>query len=159
MPNICPALLHHPPETFTLGAYLTDTTMEDTCNPLILSHNYLNNCNLKYRKNDDSSEDNLTLALRSTEQKEPPCVLKTRRAWEHGPKGRSRTEQLHLYNHSRQRLYGSHSGTLSHLRNLTQHLLAKVLSSLPTIPPPTSVSPFHAGIRMDGNANRKMRRL
>ena len=36
---------------------------------LILSHNYLNNRNLKYRNNDDSSEDNLTLRLRSPEQK------------------------------------------------------------------------------------------
>jgi len=34
-----------------------------------LSHNYLNNRNLKYRNNDDSSEDNLTLRLRSVEQK------------------------------------------------------------------------------------------
>ena len=34
-----------------------------------LSHNYLNNRNLKYLRNDDSSEDNLTLRLRSVEQK------------------------------------------------------------------------------------------
>ena len=34
-----------------------------------LSHNYLNNRNLKYLRNDASSEDNLTLRLRSVEQK------------------------------------------------------------------------------------------
>lgn len=51
---------------------------------LILSHNYLNNRNLKYRNNDDSSEDNLTLRLRSTEQK-TTLRFENKRAWEHGP--------------------------------------------------------------------------
>ena len=36
---------------------------------MTLSHNYLNNRNLKYLRNDSSSEDNLTLRLRSVEQK------------------------------------------------------------------------------------------
>ena len=35
----------------------------------VLSHNYLNDKNLKYRNNDESTEENLTLRLRSTEQK------------------------------------------------------------------------------------------
>ena len=47
--------------------------MAALCGPsradLTLSHTYLNNRNLKYRDNDDSSEENLTLRLRSVEQK------------------------------------------------------------------------------------------
>ena len=35
---------------------------------MTLSHSYLNNRNLKYHDNDESSEDNLTLRLRSVEQ-------------------------------------------------------------------------------------------
>ena len=35
----------------------------------VLSHNYLNDKNLKYRNNDEGTEENLTLRLRSTEQK------------------------------------------------------------------------------------------
>lgn len=55
-------------ETFTLGAtyrHYSGKHMQS----LTLSHNYLNNRNLKYRDNDDSSENNLTLRLRSVEQK------------------------------------------------------------------------------------------
>ena len=69
-------------ETFTLGAS-TDTTMEART-ILILSHNYLNNRNLKYRNNDDSSEDNLTLRLRSTEQK-TTLRFENQTRLEHGP--------------------------------------------------------------------------
>ena len=53
-----------------------------------LSHNYLNNRNLKYLRNDDSSEDNLTLRLRSVEQK---TTLRPRTApiWAAGPSARA----------------------------------------------------------------------
>lgn len=55
-------------ETFTVGAawrhYAGRHVQE-----VALSHTYLNNRNLKYRDNDDSSEENLTLRLRSVEQK------------------------------------------------------------------------------------------
>lgn len=44
-------------------------------------------------------------------------------------------------NHSRQRLYGSHSGTLS-IYETSLDIFGWGLSSLPTIPPPTSVWPF-----------------
>lgn len=53
-------------ETFTFGASYRHYNGRHV-QSLILSHNYLNNRNLKYRNNDDSSEDNLTLRLRSTE--------------------------------------------------------------------------------------------
>ena len=55
-------------ETFTVGGVYRHYAGKHT-QSVTLSHNYLNNRNLKYRNNDDSSEDNLTLRLRSVEQK------------------------------------------------------------------------------------------
>lgn len=55
-------------ETFTIGASYRHYAGKHT-QTLTLSHNYLNNRNVKYLNNDDSSEDNLTLRLRSVEQK------------------------------------------------------------------------------------------
>lgn len=55
-------------ETFTVGATYRHYNGKHV-QSLTLSHNYLNNRNLKYRNNDESSEDNLTLRLRSVEQK------------------------------------------------------------------------------------------
>lgn len=55
-------------ETFTVGLTYRHYAGRHT-QTYVLSHNYLNNRNLKYRDNDESSEDNLTLRLRSTEQK------------------------------------------------------------------------------------------
>lgn len=55
-------------ETFTVGATYRHYAGKHV-QTLTLSHNYLNNKNIKYRNNDESSEDNLTLRLRSLEQK------------------------------------------------------------------------------------------
>lgn len=55
-------------ETFTVGASWRHYAGRHV-QTVTLSHNYLNNRNLKYLLNDDSSEDNLTLRLRSVEQK------------------------------------------------------------------------------------------
>ena len=55
-------------ETFTVGASWRHYAGRHV-QTVTLSHNYLNNRNLKYLRNDDSSEDNLTLQLRSVEQK------------------------------------------------------------------------------------------
>ena len=55
-------------ETFTVGAVYRHYAGKHT-QSVTLSHNYLNNRNLKYRNNDDSSEDNPPLRLRSVEQK------------------------------------------------------------------------------------------
>lgn len=55
-------------ETFTVGASYRHYAGRHV-QTYVLSHNYLNDKNLKYRGNDDSSEDNLMLRLRSTEQK------------------------------------------------------------------------------------------
>ena len=55
-------------ETFTVGAVYRHYAGKHT-QSVTLSHNYLNNRNLKYRNNDDSSADNPPLRLRSVEQK------------------------------------------------------------------------------------------
>ena len=55
-------------ETFTVGAAWRHYAGRHV-QTVSLGHTYLNNRNLKYRGNDDSSEDNLTLRLRSVEQK------------------------------------------------------------------------------------------
>ena len=55
-------------ETFTVGALYRHYAGRHT-QSLSLSHNYLNNRNLKYRNNDASSDGNLMLRLHSVEQK------------------------------------------------------------------------------------------
>lgn len=55
-------------ETFTVGAVWRHYAGQHV-QTVTLSHNYLNNRNLKYRNNDSSTEDNLNLRLRSVEQK------------------------------------------------------------------------------------------
>lgn len=54
-------------ETFTLGSVYRHYAGAHV-QSVTLSHSYLNNRNLKYRDNDESSEDNLTLRLGSVEQ-------------------------------------------------------------------------------------------
>lgn len=55
-------------ETFTVGTSYRHYAGKHV-QTLTLSHNYLNNRNVKYLNNDESYEDNLTLRLRSVEQK------------------------------------------------------------------------------------------
>lgn len=55
-------------ETFTVGASYRHFAARHV-QTLSLSHNYLNNRNLKYLDNDSSSEENLMLRLRAVEQK------------------------------------------------------------------------------------------
>ena len=54
-------------ETFTLGGVYRHYAGSHV-QSVTLSHSYLNNRNLKYRDNDESSEENLILRLRSVEQ-------------------------------------------------------------------------------------------
>lgn len=55
-------------ETFTVGASYRHFAGRHT-QSYYISHNYLNNRNIKYLNNDESTEDNLRLRLRSVEQK------------------------------------------------------------------------------------------
>lgn len=54
-------------ETFTLGAVYRHYAGAHV-QTVVISHSYLNNRNTKYRNNDESAPDNLTLRLRSVEQ-------------------------------------------------------------------------------------------
>lgn len=54
-------------ETFTLGGVYRHYGGPHI-QTITVSHSYLNNRNIKYRNNDESTEDNLTLRLRSVEQ-------------------------------------------------------------------------------------------
>ncbi len=144
-------------ETFTLGASYRHYNGRHV-QSLILSHNYLNNRNLKYRNNDDSSEDNLTLRLRSTEQTTLRFENQTRLGAWTLKEGAELNNSIYT-NHSRQRLYGSHSGTLS-IYETSLDIFgwgAFFSSNYTTADKRLALS---AGIRMDGNTyNRKMRQL
>ena len=145
-------------ETFTLGASYRHYNGRHV-QSLILSHNYLNNRNLKYRNNDDSSEDNLTLRLRSTEQKTTLRFENQTRLGAWTLKEGAELNNSIYTNHSRQRLYGSHSGTLS-IYETSLNIFgwgAFFSSDYTTADKRLALS---AGIRMDGNTyNRKMRQL
>lgn len=145
-------------ETFTLGASYRHYNGRHV-QSLILSHNYLNNRNLKYRNNDDSSEDNLTLRLRSTEQKTTLRFENQTRLGAWTLKEGAELNNSIYTNHSRQRLYGSHSGTLS-IYETSLNIFgwgAFFSSNYTTADKRLALS---AGIRMDGNTyNRKMRQL
>ena len=65
-------------ETFTAGGVYRHYAGPHV-QSVTLSHSYLNNRNLKYRGNDDSSEENLTLRLRSVEQETKLRVENTSR--------------------------------------------------------------------------------
>lgn len=60
-------------ETFTLGTSWRHYAGRHVLT-VTASHNYLNNRNLKYLHNDDSTEENLMLRLRSVEQKSTLCA-------------------------------------------------------------------------------------
>ena len=145
-------------ETFTLGASYRHYNGRHV-QSLILSHNYLNNRNLKYRNNDDSSEDNLTLRLRSTEQKTTLRFENQTRLGAWTLKEGAELNNSIYTNHSRQRLYGSHSSTLS-IYETSLNIFgwgAFFSSNYTTADKRLALS---AGIRMDGNTyNRKMRQL
>lgn len=61
-------LPHLQQETFTVGAAYKHYAGKHT-QTITISHNYLNNRNIKYMDNDASSEENLMLRLRAVEQK------------------------------------------------------------------------------------------
>lgn len=54
-------------ETYTVGGVYRHYSQRHV-QAIVLSQSYLNNCNVKYRDNDESSEENLTLRLGSIEQ-------------------------------------------------------------------------------------------
>ncbi len=125
-------------ETFTLGASYKHYSGKHV-QQLVLSHNYLNNRNLKYRNNDNSSEDNLTLRLRSTEQK---TSLRFENQTNLGLWNlKTGTELTHsIYtNNSRQRIY-TDAGNMS-VYETSLYIWGWGPSLHPTTPPPTNAFP------------------
>lgn len=135
-------------ETFTLGASYRHYSGKHV-QSLILSHNYLNNRNIKYRNNDDSSEDNLTLRLRSVEQK---TTLRFENQTNLGQWTLREGGELNnsIYsNNSRQKVFGN-SGVLSiYETSLNIFSWGAFFSSDYTTA--NKRLALSAGIRMDGN--------
>lgn len=135
-------------ETFTLGAAYKHYSGKHV-QSVTLSHNYLNNRNLKYRNNDESSEENLTLRLRSVEQK---TTLRFENQTQLGQWAIKEGFELNnsIYtNNTRQKLYGNSDKTSVYETSL--NILswgAFFSSSYTTADKRLGLS---VGMRMDGN--------
>lgn len=135
-------------ETFTLGASYRHYSGKHV-QSLILSHNYLNNRNIKYRNNDDSSEDNLTLRLRSVEQK---TTLRFENQTNLGQWTLREGGELNnsIYsNNSRQKIFGNSSLLSVYETSLNIFSWGAFFSSDYTTADKRLA--LSAGIRMDGN--------
>lgn len=135
-------------ETFTLGASYKHYSGKHV-QQLVLSHNYLNNRNLKYRNNDNSSEKNLTLRLRSTEQK---TSLRFENQTNLGlwdlKTGAELTHSIYT-NNSRQRIYTDASSMSVYETSLYIWGWGAFFTSNYTTP--NKRFSMSAGVRMDGN--------
>lgn len=144
-------------ETFTVGATYKHYNGRHV-QSLTLSHNYLNNRNIKYRNNDESSEDNLTLHLRSVEQKTTLRFENQTRLGQWTLKEGGELNNSNYTNRTRQRLYGESASLSVYETSLNLVSWGAFFSSdYTTIDNRFSLS---AGIRMDGNHyNRQMKQL
>ena len=144
-------------ETFTLGASYRHYSGKHV-QSLTLSHNYLNNRNLKYKNNDDSSEDNLMLRLRSVEQK---TTLRFENQTHSGQWTLREGGELNnaIYtNRSRQRIFSSPDILSIYETSLDIVSWGAFFSSDYTTADKRLA--LSAGIRMDGNNyNRNMKQL
>lgn len=135
-------------ETFTLGASYKHYSGKHV-QQLVLSHNYLNNRNLKYRNNDNSSEENLTLRLRSTEQK---TSLRFENQTNLGlwnlKTGAELTHSIYT-NNSRQKIYTDASSMSVYETSLYIWGWGAFFTSNYTTP--NKRFSMSAGVRMDGN--------
>lgn len=91
-------------ETFTVGASWRHYAGRHV-QTLSLSHNYLNNRNLKYRNNDASTEENLILRLRGVEQKSALRFENRTYAGRWTLREGAELTWTHYANDTRQRLY------------------------------------------------------
>lgn len=144
-------------ETFTVGAAYRHYARRHT-QSFILSHNYLNNRNVKYRNNDSSTEDNLTLRLRSVEQKTTARFENQTRigrwTWKEG----AELNNSNYTNNSRQRVYGLGDELSLYETSLNIFGWGAFFSSDYTAP--DNRLTLSAGIRMDGNNyNRRMKQF
>lgn len=141
-------------ETFTVGAAYRHYAGKHV-QTLTLSHNYLNNRNVKYLNNDDSSEENLTLRLRSVEQKTTLRFENHTRLGQWTLKEGAEVNYANYTNRTRQRILASNS---LYSTNLDLFSWGGFFSTdYVTADKRFSAS---AGIRADGNNyNREMKEL
>lgn len=135
-------------ETFTLGAgyrYYNGKHVQS----LTLSHNYLNNRNLKYRNNDSSSEENLTLRLRSVEQKTTLRLENQTRLGAWTLREGAELNNSHYTNQSRQKIFGTADQLSVYETSLNLISWGAFFSSDYTTA--NKRMALSAGLRMDGN--------
>lgn len=143
-------------ETFTIGASYRHYAGKHV-QALTLSHNYLNNRNVKYLNNDESSDDNLTLRLRSVEQKTTLRFENQTRLRQWTLKEGAELNYSNYTNQTRQRIFGY--TTLSNYRTDLNIFSWGGFFSTDYISTDKCFS-ASAGIRTDGNNyNREMKEL
>ncbi len=135
-------------ETFTVGASYKHYGGSNT-QTLVLSHNYLNNKNHKFRDNDESSEENLIFRLKSAEQK-TTLRFENKTRWDGGwtLKGGAEMNYLDYINREQRALQdGSRAVCRTHLG-----LWAYGASVAVDYNDPEAHWSGSLGLRMDGNS-------
>lgn len=144
-------------ETFTVGASYRHYAGKHV-QSVTLSHNYLNNRNIKYLNNDESSEDNLTLRLRSVEQKTTLRFENQTRLGQWTLKEGAEMNYSNYTNQTNQRIFGITSTLSDYRTDLNIFSWGGFFSTDYT----TANKRFSAsaGIRTDGNNyNKEMKEL
>ena len=144
-------------ETFTVGASDRHYAGKHV-QSVTLSHNYLNNRNIKYLNNDESSEDNLTLRLRSVEQKTTLRFENQTRLGQWTLKEGAEMNYSNYTNQTNQRIFGITSTLSDYRTDLNIFSWGGFFSTDYT----TANKRFSAsaGIRTDGNNyNKEMKEL
>lgn len=144
-------------ETFTVGASYRHYAGKHV-QSVTLSHNYLNNRNIKYLNNDESSEDNLTLRLRSVEQKTILRFENQTRLGQWTLKEGAEMNYSNYTNQTNQRIFGITSTLSDYRTDLNIFSWGGFFSTDYT----TANKRFSAsaGIRTDGNNyNKEMKEL
>ncbi len=134
-------------ETFTLGAVYKHYAGHHT-QTYVLSHNYLNNRNHKYRDNDESSDDNLIFRLKSTEQK-TTFRFENKSTWTSGWTLRSGAELNYIDYANRERRMLQSGGMT--LYDVNMGLVAYGGSMAVDYSDPNGQWTTSLGVRMDGN--------
>ena len=144
-------------ETFIVGASYRHYAGKHV-QSVTLSHNYLNNRNIKYLNNDESSEDNLTLRLRSVEQKITLRFENQTRLGQWTLKEGAEMNYSNYTNQTNQRIFGITSTLSDYRTDLNIFSWGGFFSTDYT----TANKRFSAsaGIRTDGNNyNKEMKEL
>lgn len=143
-------------ETFTVGTSYRHYAGKHV-QTLTLSHNYLNNRNVKYLNNDESYEDNLTLRLRSVEQKTTLRFENQTRLGQWTLKEGAEMNYSNYTNRTKQRMFG-YTTLSDYQTDLNIFSWGGFFSTNYTTA--NKLFSASAGIRTDGNNyNREMKEL